>query len=98
MKALRLTQEQWQQINSEIVKTYPRSVWMIRPKMREVLGFTPREHEEWLGYYDDASPEDRRAGRHGYKKSVHLDFYDEAKRTMFLLKYSEYIKNEDSIS
>ena len=68
---------------------------MVRWKMKEVLGFTTRTHEEWLGYYDDASSEDRRAGRHGYKTSIHLDFFDEAKRTMFLLKYGDWIKQEN---
>lgn len=98
MKALKLTLDEWQKINVEIAKQYPRSVWMIRPKMRQVLGFTPREHEEWLGSYDDANTENRRAGRYGYKKSICLDFYDESKRTMFLLKYGDWIeqKNENS--
>jgi hypothetical protein len=91
MKPIKLTINEWQQINIEIAKHHPRSVWMVRPNMRKVLGFTPREHEEWLGYYNDANPEDKKAGRHGYKKSIHLDFYDDAKRTMFLLKYGDWI-------
>jgi len=95
MKALKLTLDEWQKINIEIAKHHPRSVWMVRPKMRKVLGFTPREHTEWLGYYDDVSPEDRKTGRHGYKKSIHLDFYDDAQRTMFLLKYGDWIGKED---
>ncbi len=95
MKALRLTLKEWDNIHEEITKQYPRSVWLIRSNMRRVLGFTPREHEEWLGYYDDASAEARREGRHGYKKTIHLDFFDEAKRTMFLLKYGDWIGQQD---
>lgn len=91
MKALVLSEDQWTTIRQEIDKNYPRSVSMVRWKMKEVLGFTPREHTVWLGYYDNVSKEDKKAGRHGYKKMIHLDFYDEAQRTMFLLKYGECI-------
>lgn len=80
MRALKLTLNEWQKILIEIAKHHPRSVWMVRPKMRRVLGFTPREHREWI---DDE-----------YRHSVHLDFYDESQRTMFLLKYSEFIDNK----
>lgn len=98
MKAIKLTFNEWHQIIQQIAQHHPRSVWMIRPKMRKVLGFTAREHEEWLGHYDQASRADQRSGQHGYKKSIHLDFYDEAQRTMFLLKYGDWIgeKRENS--
>ena len=82
MKALKLTINEWQRINVEIAKHHPRSVWMVRTKMRKVLGFTPREHHEWV--------EDR-----GYRNMIHLDFYDESQRTMFLLKYGDFIGKED---
>ncbi len=91
MKALKLTEKQWLEIRREIDKQHPRSVSMVRWKMREVLGFTVREHTEWLGYYDNVSKEDKKVGRHGYKKSIHLDFYNESQRTMFLLKYGNWI-------
>ncbi len=95
MKALKLTTSQWQSIRQQIDKDYPRSVSMVRWKMKEVLGFTPREHEEWLGHYEEVNNENRLSGRYGYQRSVHLDFYDEAKRTMFLLKYSDFISNSN---
>jgi hypothetical protein len=53
--------------------------------MRRVLGFTPREHQEWRG------PEEP---IFGYKTTVHLDFFDEQQRTMFLLKYGDWIREE----
>jgi hypothetical protein len=46
-----------------------------------VLGFTPREHT----YFDADDAE--------FYEEVHLDFYDEPKRTMFLLKYSDLISS-----
>jgi hypothetical protein len=82
MKALKLTINEWQRINVEIAKHHPRSVWMVRTKMRKVLGFTPREHQEWN--------ENR-----GYRTMIHLDFYDESQRTMFLLKYGDFMGKED---
>lgn len=94
MKPLVLTTKQWSTVKQEIDKHHPRSVTMIRRRMREVLGFTPREHEVYLGNYDDVSMEDKFKGRYGYLKSIHLDFYDEAKRTMFLLKYGDFMQDK----
>lgn len=94
MKAIVLTHSQWYAIRQEIDKQYPNSVGMVRSKMREVLGFTPREHEEFLGNYDNASLDDKFQGRYGYITSIHLDFYDEAKRTMFLLKYGDFMQDK----
>ena len=94
-KPIILTEQQWGRLNTRLKNDYSPSVMMIRPKMREVLGFTPREHTEWVGYYDTATKEEKKAGWHGYKKKIHLDFYNEPKRTMFVLKYSEYLEKPD---
>jgi hypothetical protein len=88
MKALKLSFNEWHEILQQIAKHHPRSVWMIRPKMRKVLGFTVREHEEWEPFRDTPN-------RH-LIRTIRLDFYDEAKRTMFLLKYGDWIKNENA--
>jgi hypothetical protein len=85
MKALVLTLNQWAKIYCEIKANYPPSVTLSREKMRRVLGFTPREHQEWRG------PEEP---IFGYKTTVHLDFFDEQQRTMFLLKYGDWIREE----
>jgi len=91
MKAVKLTSTQWEVILEKIKENHAPSVWLSREKMRRVLGFTPRDHIEWLGFYDTANNSDRLAGKHGYKTTVHLDFFNESQRTMFLLKYGEYI-------
>ena len=44
------------------------------------MGFTVREHREWTQ-------------QRGYMVDIRLDFYNEPKRTMFMLKYSEYLDN-----
>jgi len=69
----------WDRLNARLVNDHKPSIMLIREKMRRVLGFTVRTHN----YYN--TDDDY------YVEEVHLDFYDEAKRTMFLLKYSEYL-------
>jgi hypothetical protein len=52
-------------------------VYLIHEKMKKVMGFTVRVHHdhEWKR---ERSP------------SVHLDFYTESLKTMFILKYQSY--------
>ena len=88
-KAIILSVEQWKIILSSITKTYPPSVLLISNIMKEKLGFTVRWHEEWI----DRNLASREMG-YGTKyrqETIHLDFYNEPKRTMFLLKYSDII-------
>lgn len=83
-KPIVLTTSTWEKLYEKIKLDYPRSVWLIRDRMKDKLGFTVREHVELP-----------KEGQHwNYNKcvSIRLDFYDEMKRTMFLLKYSEFIK------
>lgn len=62
---------------------HPQSVFLIRAKMKDTLGFTIREH--WIPQVADT-------GKYMYHPpTICLDFYNEPKRTMFLLKYSEYL-------
>lgn len=79
MKPVIVTLEQWKKIKAQIKKDYPPSVLLVRSKMRSVLGFTNRSHNEWNG-------DDYMMDRH-----VHLDFFDEAKRIFFLLKYGDHL-------
>ena len=68
----------WFKLLGKMHEDYPLSVFAIRSKMKSTLGFTPRRHHEMDndGYYNT---------------SIHLDFYDDLKKTFFLLKYSEYL-------
>lgn len=50
----------------------------MREKMKQVLGFTVRRHREYQELV-------------GSLNYIHLDFYNEPKKTMFLLKYGEYL-------
>ena len=85
MRPVILTVEQWKTIRSELQTEHSKTVFMLREKMKRVLGFTVREHNEWIIKPD--------GGYGDYR--IHLDFYSEKKRTMFLLKFSEVIGNKD---
>lgn len=88
MRPVILTQSQWKRIRKELQTEYPKTVFMLRSKMRTVLGFTVREHKAFIHKPDG-----------GYSEfQIHLDFYSERKRTMFLLKFSEVIGNLDGTS
>ena len=54
--------------------------------MRQRLGFTNRDYENWV-VFDHTGDRERRI----LKKEVHIDFYSEEHRTMFLLKYGDRI-------
>jgi hypothetical protein len=85
MRPVILNTSQWKTIRTELQTMYPKTVFMLRNKMREVLGFTVREHKAWIPKPDG-----------GYTEfQIHLDFYSEKKRTMFLLKFSEVIGKQD---
>ena len=79
MKPVKLTTNQWKRIRALLHEEYPKSVFLLRQRMREKLGFTVPEHGDWKN------------GEHYYW--IYLDFYSENKRTMFLLKFSEVIGN-----
>jgi len=113
MKPVVLSVSQWQSILGDLHIEHPRTVFMIRDKMRKVLGFTVREHKAWIEkpkseYQKEYAEHQQRQStltekndpftmlywepQRGYSVfQIHLDFYSERKRTMFLLKYSEII-------
>lgn len=102
MKPVVLLLEHWNDIQTAMRTREKPSVMLSRTKRREVLGFTERYHEEyvnrdkvlrsvvdnWLPWADTVGPH---AGK-VHQCTVHLDFYDEQKRIMFLLKYGNHIK------
>lgn len=86
LKAVKMSEQNWAKLRYHLFQTQPKSVMLTRWKMKKVLGFTDRLHVEWI-------EEPNRWGGMGYEeRQVHLDFFDEAKQTMFLLKYSDWIK------
>lgn len=87
MKAVILKHREWDDIFAKIKGDYAGtpSVYLLRSKMKDTLGFTVREHTVYrdgtdveYGDFDDWRD---------FRTEIHLDFYDEAARTMFLLRY-----------
>ena len=91
-KPVILTPEAWKEIRSQLHEEYPKTVFMLRDKMRKVLGFTVREHKAWIN--KPVTPGDDL--NFGYTEfQIHLDFYSENKRTMFLMKFSEILGDQE---
>jgi len=83
-KPIVLSEAQWWPLHRQISLDYPASVILIQDKMKKVLGCTVRRHKEWV-------PDRGYDGYGNYEETIRLDFYDEPKRLMFLLKYTEYL-------
>jgi hypothetical protein len=77
MKSLKFSLAEWDDIQNKIRQDYPPSVTLIRSKMKRVLGFTVREHREFIAKMDG-----------GYSNTtIYLDFYQEKYKSLFLLRY-----------
>ena len=81
-KPIVLSEEKWGKLHRRLAQDNHPSVILIREKMKAVLGFTVRRHREWA--------DDPNFGKYPIE-TICLDFYNEPKRTMFLLKYSEFL-------
>lgn len=68
-----LKSSEWDPIRQSIQEIYGDSMVMIREKMKAELGFTVRRQSDYTNGYR--------------RETVYLDFYNEAKETMFRLKY-----------
>ena len=104
MKTLKLQTKTWHAIQARMRKEY-RPSFFFRDNMKNKLGFTVREHHAWIENkdYDREVKEHYQTWSSSELKmllsvppekgrlqtEIHLDFYSENKRTMFLLKYSE---------
>ena len=96
-KTIVMTPGQWAGVLERIKQREKPSVYLSREKMKAVLGFSVRTHQEYvkdseyvrpavggewypileLGWYEGKK----------HMTTIRLDFYDDQKRTMFLLKY-----------
>jgi len=89
---IRLTEAEWAALRARLVEDYQEepSVMLIRGKMRRVLGFTVRHHQERWDMRQLAGEFGMRD--YGVMKDwICLDFYDGALETWFRLKYAEFL-------
>lgn len=85
IKSISMPLGSWPKIYNQLAKDYPPSVIIVREKMRRVLGFTTRTYKRWnpgMVNYDN--------------ELMILDFYDEKKKTMFLLRYSHLLTDSET--
>jgi hypothetical protein len=78
MKHHELTHAEWNRIRDQLRTEFGQSMVMLRSRMRDELGFMPREHRPWVPKMD---------GGHWGETEIHIDFYTEQARTWFLLKF-----------
>ena len=85
MRSIVLRHREWDTIFAKIKGEYiaTPSVYLMRNKMKEQLGFTVREHSHQSGEFEIEDYDDWR----DYRSQIHIDFYSEVARTMFVLKY-----------
>jgi hypothetical protein len=110
MKPIKLkSYRTWQRILDKLHEQYPPS-YFLRDKMRDKLGFTVREHTtwvenknyayEWRAYEQQIAQRDNKGidcapDRGHSQRETYLDFYNENKKTMFLLKFAEELAKDD---
>lgn len=95
MKPVVISPRVWRKLRDELHTEYPKSVFMLRNKMRATLGFTVREHRNWVSTIGIPDPYIVDDSTGYYEDEIHLDFFDSRKKSMFLLKYSDLINRED---
>lgn len=86
IKSIKLTEKKWDELRDELktrFKSKPSTI-LVRSRMREVLGFTPRHQGAW-------TPIPNTKNEYYKEALVFLDFFDEKKYTMFLLKYGNFL-------
>jgi hypothetical protein len=82
MSTVYLTEKAWKTIRQTLAAENPSSVMLISWRMRDRLGFSVREHRQWTS----------KEGRYRFiEESIVLDFYDEFKYTLFLLRFGNLI-------
>ena len=91
MKPIVLSNDQWRTIREDLHTMYPRSVFALRNKMKDVLGFTVRSHRNWVSEKESPVLDNDNFDHGYYVDETHLDFYNEKKRTMFLLKFGHIV-------
>ncbi len=79
MKHIELTHKEWNELKDRLVAEYGSKI-LISWVCRRELGFTVREHRHFVIRKDIENWRDNRT-------CICLDFYDEAMKSWFILKY-----------
>ena len=95
--------KEWDELQQQLIKEYGKSIVLVRDKCRRELGFTPRHHKGLVPYLEKYGPSvlqdflvkdeiterfiQENKHKMVYDNQVHLDFYNEAAMSFFVLKY-----------
>jgi len=79
ISSTKLSEAQWAKLHHRLSLDYPSSYLLLRYVCKDKLGFLARRHTEWF----ESQP----------NSLILLDWYNESKKTMFFLKYSEYLQS-----
>lgn len=88
-KSIKLSWHQLNNLKECIKRDYPLSVSIINFAMKKRLGFTIREHKNFVEHNDNAVKWVET------EYVYYLDFYDEKMRTLFLLKYGNILSDTE---
>ena len=81
---------EFEELHHRLLEEHGRATILVSWRMKRELGFTIRHHKG-LEKRDDIEWEFVKAegwdNRYYYQSQVHLDFYNEAQQTFFVLKY-----------
>ena len=81
---------EWYDLANRLRSEYGQSIMLISAKCRRELGFTVRHHKglvEMDKYTWEVMKSEGFHNRYHNEDQVHLDFYDEAQQTWFVLRY-----------
>ena len=93
---------EWHQLTAQLRTEHGPSILLIRDRCRRELGFTVRYHKglvpylekysldhesDWVTHDAYSSYLQEHKNQMAYQDQVHLDFYDPAQQTFFVLKY-----------
>ena len=81
---------EFEELHHQLLEEYGRSTMLISWRMKRELGFTIRHHQGLVPHDETEWAVMKEQGwdhRYHYESQVHLDFYNEAQQTFFVLKY-----------
>ena len=81
---------EWYQLAEQLREEYGQSIMLISARCKRELGFTVRHHKDLVEHSKETWEIMKIEGwdnRYHYEDQVHLDFYNEAAMSWFMLKY-----------
>ena len=81
---------EWYEVRDRVKQDHGQTIFTISWRTKRELGFTVRNHKGLVPFDKMVTEAMKAEGwnhRYHYEEQVHLDFYDEAQMSWFVLKY-----------